>query len=194
MPNSPKAKPKAPRKRGPKPTLDWDAIEADYRTGSMSMSAIARKHGCAVPTISVRAKRDKWKQDLADEVRRRTTAALANATPESPIDREEIAKTALLDTRLEAAVATNLAVVRTHRGILAKAQDLVARNFARLASVPEQDPTKQARAQASIIKDLSIAVRNLVPLERQAHNLDAQSGDLDAPDAVKVTFYRKADK
>ena len=158
------------------------------------MSAIARKHGCAVPTISLRVKRDGWKQDLADEVRNRTRAALATATPETPVDREEIAKETLLDSQLDAVVRTNLAVVRGHRGILAKAQALVERNFARLASVPEQDPTKQARAQASIIKDLSIAVRNLVPLERQAHNLDAQSGDLDAPDAVKVTFYRKADK
>ena len=169
-------------KRGPKTKLPWDMIEADYRMGTMSLSALSRKYGCNPATISRRATQHNWSKDLQDEVRRRTRAALAASTD---------GKEALLDAGLEAAVRTNLAVVRSHRTTLDKAHRLIDDAFGRLARVQGEDHQKIARSHAGIIKDLSIAIRNLVPLERQAHNLDATSGDVDAPDAIQITFYRK---
>ena len=46
-------------------TIDWLAIERDYRAGLLSLRALAEKHGCAHSTIANFAGRNGWTRQTA---------------------------------------------------------------------------------------------------------------------------------
>ena len=48
-----------------KPTIDWEAVERDYRAGILSVREIGAKCGCTHTAINKRAKRDGWERDRA---------------------------------------------------------------------------------------------------------------------------------
>lgn len=43
-------------------TVDWEAVERDYRAGVLSLREIATRHGCSHVAITKRAKRDGWER------------------------------------------------------------------------------------------------------------------------------------
>lgn len=53
---------------------DWEAIEQAYRAGSLSIRAIADKHGTNEGTIRSRAKKHGWLRDLTQQVKAATHA------------------------------------------------------------------------------------------------------------------------
>ena len=48
-----------------KPTIDWEAVERDYRAGILSVREIGAKCGCTHTAINKRAKRDGWERERA---------------------------------------------------------------------------------------------------------------------------------
>ncbi|WP_337058215.1 hypothetical protein [Pseudomonas sp. USHLN015] len=187
-----------------KKTIDWEAIERDYRVGQLSLRALATKHGTTAGAISKKASAGSWVKDASQEVRERTRAALLVQKPQ-----EEAAETSNGNTvsaagnapthvDIEVAVQTNVQVVNRHRRDIAKGQGLVsvlfgqleeaATNRAELEDAIEEetknDETTRRRTQlmrlvslashAGVLRDLSAAMKNLIPLERQAYNLDEQ--------------------
>ena len=48
-----------------KPTIDWEAVEREYRAGQLSNRMIAEKHGISETAIRKRAKRDGWERERA---------------------------------------------------------------------------------------------------------------------------------
>ena len=173
-----------------KPTVDWEAVEREYRAGQLSNRMIAEKHGISDTAIRKRAKAQGWSKDLSDKVRQEVRSQLVRAEVRTPSvsDREVI----------EVAAATGAQVVRTHRKDIRTAADIVgllmgqlldaASNREELAEAIEEetanDETGHRRAKlyraislqshAAIVRDLSTAAKNLVQLERQAYNLDEQ--------------------
>lgn len=187
-----------------KPTIDWEAIERDYRLGQMSLRAIATKHDTTPGAISKKAKAREWTQDASQEVRERTRAALLTQPRK---DQEQQAETgdgntvssagnAPTPADIEVAVQTNLQVIQRHRRDIAKGHGLVNLLFGQLqlaathreeiedaiCEETKNDETTRRRSQmlklvglashAGVLRDLSTALKNLVPLERQAYNLD----------------------
>ncbi|WJN61350.1 hypothetical protein OH686_21615 [Pseudomonas sp. SO81] len=99
---------------------------------------------------------------------------------------------------IEVAVQTNLQVISRHRRDIAKGHGLVNLLFGQLEQAAtnreevedaiceetKNDETTRRRSQmlklvslashAGVLRDLSTALKNLVPLERQAYNLDEQ--------------------
>lgn len=65
-------------------SLDWEAIERDWRTGEFTLRELADKHNTDAATISRRQKRDRtadpsrWQKDLTEVVRQATNAQLIN--------------------------------------------------------------------------------------------------------------------
>jgi hypothetical protein len=53
-------------------TPDCERIEIDYRSGVMSLRAIADAHGITEGAIRKRAKRDEWARDLAAKIKAKT--------------------------------------------------------------------------------------------------------------------------
>ena len=99
---------------------------------------------------------------------------------------------------IETAVQTNLQVINRHRRDIAKGHNLVNLMFGQLEQAAtcreeienlicdetQEDDNTRRRSQmlklvslsthAGVLRDLSTALKNLIPLERQAYNLDEQ--------------------
>jgi len=129
---------------GRRSDIDWEAIEKDYRLGSITIAAVAKKHEVAVSSVKAKAKEKGWKRDLTIVVKAATKAAitqeradyakeLAHRAPE--IGREigrQVAEAANsgLDSSVAAAAALGTMRNRLHADIadeiLGAGKDLVA--------------------------------------------------------------------
>lgn len=182
---------------------DWQAIEREYRVGQLSLRALAEKHGTTASTISRRAAKFGWVQDASQEVRERTRAALLVTAEEGEGACNTVASARNTPTRedIEVAVQTNLAVISRHRKDIGHGHRLVGLLFSQLEEAARHreeiedeierecsgDETTARRTRmlktvslpshAGVIRDLSTALKNLIPLERQAYNLDEVSSE-----------------
>jgi len=174
-----------------KAPTDWEAIEKEYRLGQLTVREIARRHGIAPSSITRKAEKLGWARDLTEEVRAKTRAALLrntdNATPpRNTPSREDV----------NVAVQTNVELVRQHRGYLGRGNRIVEKLLAELDSGTDsnaeivalieeetaEDKNGQRRARmlaavslptrAAVARELSQTLKNLIPLERQAFNID----------------------
>ncbi|OEC43130.1 hypothetical protein A7D27_09935 [Pseudomonas sp. 1D4] len=169
---------------------DWEAIHAEYRAGQLSNVMLGKKYGVTEGAIRKRAKAEGWQKDLADAVRQQVKEKLVRDEVRAPNARDrEI---------VEAAATTGADVVRRHRRDISKGQDIVSMLFGQLEEAAtnraeledaieeetKNDETTRRRTQlmrlvslashAGVLRDLSAAMKNLIPLERQAYNLDEQ--------------------
>lgn len=169
---------------------DWDAIHAEYRAGQLSNVMLGKKYGVTEGAIRKRAKAEGWQKDLADAVRQQVKEKLVRDEVRAPNARDrEI---------VEAAATTGADVVRRHRRDISKGQEIVSMLFGQLEEAAsnraeledaieeetKNDETTRRRTQlmrlvslashAGVLRDLSAAMKNLIPLERQAYNLDEQ--------------------
>ena len=169
--------------------IDWEGIEEEYRMGQKSIRTIADEYGTYHLKIQRKAKDQEWVRDKSEEVRQRTRAALI----ESEKRAKNRARKRAIPTKddLEGAVQT----IFPCRGRLAilppSVPSWVESLLAQLAAVSKAKPkdAKPVRTHAGIVKDLAIAVQKFIPLERQAFNLDATSGDDDAPTRIIIEKY-----
>lgn len=186
-----------PAKQAPKPRARLDLVKAEalYRAG-LSLEAIAEKcGGVSKQAVGSAAKKLGWKRDLtqrvADAVDRKLTEVDASIDEAHAQEDGEIVSKAAL---------TRADVVVGHRKDIRRARDLVAVLMGQLGEVAQfrdrledliEEDTKDdnsARrrqalmqavslgAHASVVKDLSGALRNLITLDRQAYNLGTKDG------------------
>ena len=191
---------------------DWPAIEGEYRAGLKSTREIARASTAAGRKIShvaieKRAKRLGWSRNLTAEVRREINRRLvadavnkANARPAEQV----------------IALAANEAVqvVKSHRADIGKARRLAGllmtdlqgiaegraaleEELVRMAEESDDEKKHEARrrqlakaiglgSNASVLRDLSVAMKNLIMLERQAHGIDEET----PPDSIEDRLKR----
>lgn len=142
---------------------DWEAIEREYRAGQLSVNQIAKQYGCSEGAIRKRAKKEDWKRDLTHEVRQRAHDKAVRAEYESSrAEDQEI---------VEAAADRGAQVLQTQRKDL---QELRAHGQALLGELQDSDMELPKRTGA--YRDLAQAMSRLIPLERQAFNLDESAG------------------
>lgn len=180
--------------------IDWEAIEREFRVGQLSLRALATKHECTAAAISKKAKEKGWVRDATAEVRERTRAALLTAPRKEEAKVNSVNATVNTPTQedIEVAVQTNLQVINRHRRDIAKGHGLVSMLFQQLESAAQEredlenlieEETKDDDSSlrrnrmlkaislpthAGVLRDLSTALKNFIPLERQAFNLDEQ--------------------
>src|SRR5271155_1531999 len=103
--------------------IDWPAIERDFRIGQFSLRQIAANHGVNPASVSRRATKEAWPQDRSEEVKERTRAALiANATQQS--NTQNNTRNTPTEADIDAAVATNVSLVREHRADIREGREL----------------------------------------------------------------------
>lgn len=191
-----------------KKVADWPAIESEYRVGQLSNRMIAEKHGVSEGMIRKKAKAQGWLKDLTDKVRREVRTQLVRDSVRTPHVSER-------DAIVQAGI-TGAEVVRTHRRDARAASDLVFLLMGQLHQVADSredhentiltickdDETGQREAKlmravslpvhASTIRDLSTALKNLITIERQAHNLDDLGGEESYEDRLARLMEAKA--
>lgn len=183
---------------------DWEAIEREYRAGQLSVSEIARQHGVSHTAINKRAKKLDWKRDLSRQVRQEVSARLVSAEVSPEVSAANAREAVNL------AAERGVALVRQHQSRLARANAIAERlleeldreseNVAEIEAAIEDetasDKSPQRRnamlkavslpSRAATLRELSQVLKNTLPLERQAFNLD--KGD-DEEDEVQIVIY-----
>ena len=57
--------------------IDWEAVERDYRAGSLSIVAVSEKHGVSRTHLKAKAKAEGWLRDLSAAIAQRTQAKIS---------------------------------------------------------------------------------------------------------------------
>lgn len=176
--------------------FDWEAIERDYRTGKYSMQELANKHGPHVSTISNRAVRDRWAQDVSEVVRVATQVEIARRTllDEGYVEkvqgdlRETIEATAKFNANVASAHRRQLSTLRNEMGrmvdelVLAGevrlAPGVTVADVAAVAGLSAADTkallnTRSLGYRVQVAEKLAGAMSKTILLERQIHGLDA---------------------
>lgn len=184
--------------------IDWEAIYREYRSGQLSNVEIAKQFGISEGAIRKRAKKDGWKRDLSDQVRKRVREKLV---------RDEVRGSDASDEQIiEEASERGANVQRLHQKSIQSAQvvvDILKDQLKGAAGNREDiegaifDETKEdgdakrrnammkavsLPTHAGVLRDLSVAMKNLIPLERQAYNLDEDGRRPDPPEEIILTF------
>ena len=157
---------KSPRKK-----VDWEACEREYRTGSASNCQLAQKYGCTEAAIRDRAKRYQWQKDLSEAVRQATKAKLLRAELR---ESDPIADSQIVDSISTVQVAVQLGHRKSIKELDGLKGTLAARAAALIDGVVD---LKSLNDAAGAVESLGRTVARLIPLERQAFNMDEPATD-----------------
>lgn len=167
----------------PKKETDWEAIEREYRAGQLSIREIARAHGVTDTAIRKKARLEGWERALADKVRNavreklvRSDGSHSGSHPQRANDAEVV----------KVASERGFGVVTSHRRDLEQLHGLKRVLSTRLATYlagGEADGPflGDKESPGDLLEKLSRITARLIPLERQAHNLDEEN-----PEVVSV--------
>jgi hypothetical protein len=170
---------------------DWERIEADYRSGIMSLREIASEQGISEGAIRKRAKRDDWSRDLTERIRSRADDLVRKA---------EVRKEVRIDERvlIEAGAEAIAAVKLSHRADIRRYRSLVNQLMGELeeqtsnlelyqqlgelmASDSQDGPNKMDELYRKVISlpqrtkvmiDLANALKVLIGLERESYSIN----------------------
>ncbi|GAB2799047.1 hypothetical protein GCM10027040_27580 [Halomonas shantousis] len=178
--------------------FDWEAIEAEYRTGRFSLRQLADRHGPSEAAIRKKIKAQGWKKDLTQKVRERTREKITReALP--PEAREALSDDD--EAIVEHAANENSAVVHGHRKLLGRWRGIADRYAEQLEAqlaTGKIDVQLKSGDVAEIDVPLdyvgkamangTAALEKVVKLERQSYGLDLegdkQASHEDALDAL----------
>ncbi|ONM43146.1 hypothetical protein BXT89_14435 [Halopseudomonas pachastrellae] len=172
---------------------DWEQIKKEYRAGQLSNVMLGKKFGVSESAIRKRAKKEGWQKDLASDVRKRVREKLVRDEVRDPNAND--------DEVVDSVAATGVSVVRAHRAdiraasrmaemLMAQLLDAASRREELEEAIHEEtkdDESTRRRTSmlkavslpthAGVVRDLSAAMKNLIPLERQAYNLDETNAE-----------------
>ena len=175
--------------------VDWEAVERDYRTGRFTLRELEAKHGANNATISRRAAKHGWTQDLSDAIKQATNARLIESIVATECSN---AQQNAADTVL-AAAEVNTRVILGHRSGLNRITEIkgkllaqieqAAENMVALADVIEMvrnpdengidranDALRKAMSRSALVDDLKKLAdvdEKVRKGEREAFGLDA---------------------
>ena len=193
---------------------DWERIEAEYRTGQLSVVEIGRQNGVSHTAINLKAKKFGWTRDLSEKVRRHVAAKLAEPELSAELSNEKPKlSTARESEAVEIAAARGVEIVRQHRKDIGRQNEMVRRLVSELEeSTIQNDEIVEAIDQdtasdknnirrqnmrravalptrANVMKDLAGAAKILIELERRAFSLD----DPDNGVSVEIVSKKQRD-
>lgn len=177
-------------------TVDWEAIEREYRAGQLSLREIGRIHDVSDTAIRKKAKAEGWQRDLTEKVREAVRTKLVRELSGSQNGSQE-QREANDREIVEETSDRGVALVRSHQKSLARGHGIVMKLLAELEEATDdrveieeaieqeteadRDPKRRNQmlravnlgSRAATVRELSMAIKNLIPLERQAFGLNA---------------------
>lgn len=164
-----------------KRSVDWEAIEREYRAGQLSLREIAKRFGISDTAIRKRAKNEGWIRALADKVRNAVKEKLvrADGSHHQRADDKEV---------VDLAASRGFQVVTSHRRDLEQLHGLkrvIADRLAVYLAGGQADGPFMGEKESpgDVLEKLSRVTARLIPLEREAYNLD----DGDKADVMSPT-------
>lgn len=166
------------------------AVRDEYVAGQLSVSEIARRNDVPESTIRHWAKQYGWTRNLSKAVRNQVQSELLRGSCESPL---EVAEEQRI---IDAAARRGVEVVKLHRQDLAKLRGIAYRLTEQLEAqlpalvterllpmIAPEGATESLEAAAKILDSLTRTQAKLIPLERQAFDLD---GPTEADDPLST--------
>lgn len=177
--------------------VDWQAVERDYRTGQFTLRELEAKHGANNATISRRAAKHEWTQDLTEAIKQATNSALIESIlTEEGSKAQQNAATVVL-----AAAEVNKGVILGHRhglrritgikSVLLDQIEQAAENLPELTEIIEMarkpdengkdavnDALRKAMSRSALVDDLKKLAdvdEKVRKGEREAFSLDAKT-------------------
>ncbi len=166
-------------------TIDWEAIEREYRAGQLSVREIARSHDVTDAGIRKRAKHEGWSRDLTEKVRQAAKDAVVRNAVRGELSREPADEAETVQTfasRGARAIEGHLARAERLKLLADKLTTELETYMA--GGIPSvQIFVSKADSPATIIRTLSDTAERIAKLERQALNLDEAN---DKPQAMPM--------
>lgn len=172
--------------------VDWDAVEAEYRTGKYSNRQLGQRFGVSESAIRGRAKRYAWQKDLSKVVQQQTRIKSTQTAVTDKVREKREQSGSDLDAPLtdkeiiEAAAEQGATIIGQHQKRIAQYQGIVERFADQLSAQVDTGKISVISKSGDLIevdtpldyvgKSLSngaMALERLVKLERQAHGLDS---------------------
>lgn len=146
---------------------DWEAIESAYRAGSLSIRAIADKHGVSDTAIRKRATQNGWQRDLTEQVQKATRQKLVRKEVRNDGSREHVRT----DEEIVNEAADEAAsVVIEHRTDLARWRR-IANKLGDFLDDVEFTTENHASLSRSLVAGVDAQVK-IIKAEREAYNID----------------------
>lgn len=159
-------------------SINWPAIEIDYRAGVKSLRVLAAEYGISHGAINKRARRDGWSRDLSARIAERTREMVSRAA----VSAEDTAVSRAAEKAVVEANATLQAdIILAHRTDIQAARALVVSMLGELDAAGQAREELSLSSRAVIVDKLSGALSRLVALEREAFGLNR--GEV-APDPI----------
>ena len=159
-------------------SIDWESIEASYRSGSPSVRALAEKYGLTEGAIRKRASKEDWKRDLTGKVQAATKEKLVR----TKVRTESTQRTDAEIIESESDVRAEL--VLSHRTDLAQWRGIANKLCDALS---DMDVT--ADNAGDFARSLNAGVDaqlKVIKGERQAYNLDTETGNKTVSDLAAM--------
>ncbi|ECE6399604.1 hypothetical protein FNJ07_09525 [Salmonella enterica subsp. salamae] len=146
---------------------DWEAIESAYRAGSLSIRAIADKHGVSDTAIRKRATQNGWQRDLTEQVQKATRQKLVRNEVRNNGSREHVRTD---EEIVNEAADEAAAVVLEHRIDLARWRRIAGKLGDFLDDV-EFTEENHASLSRSLVAGVDAQIK-VIKAEREAYNID----------------------
>jgi hypothetical protein len=159
---------------------DWEAIERAYRAGLLSVRAIGESHGVSHATILKRAKKEDWKRDLTDQVRAATKQKVTTAVTTKSNQSKVVTDAEIIEEASDQAAA----VILAHRSGLAQWRG-IADKLSYVLSDMEVTPDNAGDFARSLNAGVDAQLK-VIKGERQAYNLDTETGDKTVSDLAAL--------
>lgn len=159
--------------------IDWEAIEASYRAGLLSVREIASQHGITHGAINKRAKRDGWERNLKAKIHGKADAIVSREAVSAKVSSRVSSGEAVTERVLIEANAEVIADIRLrHRSDIARIKSVLMDALGEiecpsLLEGEKLDTPKRIRS----IRDVAETMKVLVNLERQAYGIDEAQAD-----------------
>ena len=174
--------------------IDWEGIETEYRAGLLSERKIATQFGVSHTAIQNKAKKGHWKRDLHRAVREQVAKKLV--ANELASIRSDIMESGNSQQIVEVMANQGAQVVTGHQTAIQKNRALAEllleqvheamREREELKEIIDEETKKDSTTKrrnrlykavsipthTTVVKDLTMALKNLIPLERQAFSLN----------------------
>ena len=202
---------------GKKPVIDWERIEADYRSGILSLREIATAHGNVVDHMSIsrRAKKFGWVKDLGEKIRAKANQlVMEQAVTQTVTENKRVTDSQIIEN----AGQQGASIIIAHRKTIERFKALVLKLLDELDTVTdgnelfrdlgvlmrqEDDKGQDKRndvyqkvieltGRIDGTKKLSDTLKTLVALERENYGLNVLPKDGGQDDlANKMELARK---
>lgn len=159
---------------------DWEAIERAYRAGLLSVRAIGESHGVNHATILKRAKKEDWKRDLTDQVRAATKQKVTTAVTTKSNQSKVVTDAEIIEEASDQAAA----VILAHRSGLAQWRG-IADKLSTVLGDMEVTPDNAGDFARSLNAGVDAQLK-VIKGERQAYNLDTETGDKTVSDLAAM--------